>query len=91
MCATCPQPHRARRFGFRPELARHSGGGPLSRDDSLDDSILCSPGSGWGYPAFLELPSGTVADPALAPFLHPASDGSGGKALRLRGAATAME
>jgi hypothetical protein len=73
------------------EMARHDGGASLRRNWSPADSALCWPGSGRGFADFLALPSGAVGDPALAPFLHPAQDGGGGKALRLKGVATAMD
>jgi hypothetical protein len=73
-------------------MARHGGGaGTLGRGGSLERCSLVPPGDGSGYPAFLELPSGTVGDPVLALFLHPAGAGSGGKVLRLQGVVTAME
>ncbi len=81
----------ARSFGYSLEMARHDGGAPLCHDRSRQWSGLGAPGTGWGSTSFLVLPSGAVDDPALAPFLHPASDGCGAKALRLRGKATAME
>ncbi len=71
-------------------MARHDAGAPLNMGEGLDASFLCSPGSGWGFD-FLELPSGAAADPALAPFLQPASDDGGAQVLRLKGVATAME
>jgi hypothetical protein len=78
-----------RSVGFSLEMARHDGGAPRSLKKKW--SCLSAPGTGRGFPSFLVLPSGAVDDPALAPFLHPASNGSGAKVLRLRGMATAME
>jgi hypothetical protein len=84
-------PHHVCSFGDWLEMARHGGGAPLSRKGSLEASPVCGPTGSLGYACFVALPSGTVDDPALAPFLHPAVDGGGGKVLRLRGVATAME
>ncbi len=87
-----PHPPCACSFGFGLEAARRGAGAPpLSRTSGLEGSILCSPGDSAGHLAFLVLPSGGVDDPELAPLLHPTRDGSGGKALRLRGTVTAME
>jgi hypothetical protein len=84
----CPRVH-VHRIGYRLELARHGGGDPLSHSVSLGS--LIEPGGGQGLSAFLALPSGTVADPNLAPFLQPASGGDGAQVLRFKGVATAME
>jgi hypothetical protein len=95
-CLNAPSPHvplcsPLRRTGKKLEMARHDGGAALSRSVSLAESSLRPPGRCSGYPAFLALPSGTVGDPALAPFLHPSQNGIGGRTLRLRGFASAME
>jgi hypothetical protein len=82
-------------------MARLNGpctGDPLVGSIDLGENGLCTPGcqstSMWstsGFSISLELPCGILDDPALAPFLHPASDGSRDSVLRLRGVVTAME
>jgi hypothetical protein len=81
-----------RSVGFTLEAARH-GGAACSYGWSLEEGGLWKPelDFGRGYAAFLTLPSGTVGDPALAPFLHAARDGGIRKALRLKVWPTAME
>jgi hypothetical protein len=81
------QPRRS--YGAELEVARRDGDA-LSRGRSLANSGLCTPGKAWGY-RIRALPSGTVADRELEPFLHRPKDGSRDKALRLQGVATAME
>jgi hypothetical protein len=62
-------------------MARHDGGAPLKHWTLACDSP-CAMGISVGYFAFLKVPSGAVDDPALAPFLHPARDGSDATVLR---------
>jgi hypothetical protein len=63
--------------------------GPRKCSTSLANSSLWS-GSGVGYRAFfLELPSGTVDDQSLTPFLRYVLGGR--RVLQLKGEVTAME
>jgi hypothetical protein len=66
---------------YRLEAARNGGGRPLRKDGTQPDNA--KPNQGVGTASFFPaLPSGSVDDPALAPFVHAGPGGA--KMLRLR-------
>jgi hypothetical protein len=82
-------------LSFRLEAVRDAGdaaagaGGQRSRVGQKQE-LGCLPNSGRGWPDFFPiLTSGSVDDPALAPFLHTGPGGA--KGLRLRGEVLGLE